>query len=50
MYRPGGTAKEKNSIEIQNNFDRLVSWKIKIKYNVFPLVQKNYLISQNGVI
>lgn len=44
MYSPGGTAKEEKSIEIQNNLDRLVSWKITIQYNVLPLVQNNYLI------
>lgn len=36
-----------NGIEIQNNFDGLVSWEIvKIEYKVLPLVQKNRLISQ----
>lgn len=40
----GGTAKAENSIEIQNDFDRLVSWEIvKIKYKVLPLVQKQSL-------
>lgn len=42
----GGTAKEQIGIEIQNNLERLVSWKIIKKKNG----SKNHVISQNSEI